>query len=281
VVVPHTKSFSTAQPLQNLPYALIFMTTFEQALIFGAAILAGGLNAIAGGGSFIAFPVLIFLGIPPINANATTTVAMLPGTIGSMTAYRHQLSLRDQDLLVLGATSLVGGILGAIILLKTPQDLFLKLLPYLLLSATLLFTFSQPLTQWLNKLSHKLAPSNRLSKLAMPLFQAAIAIYGGFFGGGIGILMLALLAFMGMENINKMNATKTVLSVLINGIASIPFALSGIIAWEQAIFMGIGASLGGFLSAHYAQKLNPILIRRIVTVAGSTMTIYFFVRTYS
>jgi len=147
--------------------------------------------------------------------------------------------------------------------------------------ATLLFSFSKPLTQWLNQQSQKLSSANGLNRLAMPLLQGAIAIYGGFFGGGIGILMLALLALMGMENINKMNAIKTVLSALINGIAVVPFAMAGIIAWDHAVLMAIGSSLGGYLSAHYAQRLNPILIRRFVMVVGFSMTIYFFIKAYS
>ncbi|AFY73722.1 putative permease [Synechococcus sp. PCC 7502] len=243
--------------------------------------LAGGLNAIAGGGSFISFPALIFAGVSPINANATSTVALLPGSIASVGAYRNQVNWRDPEFLSLVVISIIGGILGAIVLLNTPQNLFVKLLPYLLLSATLLFTFSKSLTQWLKSQTSKLPDSestNSLSKYGMPVFQGVIALYGGFFGGGIGILMLALLSLMGMENINKMNGIKTVLAALINGMAIVPFVIAGIINWHAAILMAIGAGLGGYLSAYYAQKLNPTYIRRFVIFVGFSMTIYFFIK---
>jgi uncharacterized protein len=248
------------------------MTTFQQIIIFGSAFLAGGLNAIAGGGSFISFPVLILVGVSPISANATSTVALLPGAIASVGAYRHQINWREPSFLILVAISMVGGVLGSILLLNTPSSLFVRLLPYLLLVATLLFTFSKSITNWLTK-KHL-----SFSKLGMSLFQLAIAIYGGFFGGGIGILMLALLALMGMENLNKMNGIKTLLAGLINSMAVLPFILAGIIAWEQAIVMSIGAGLGGYISAFYAQKLNPKFTHRLVVAIGFSMTVYFFVR---
>ena len=257
------------------------MNSSQQVLLFGSAVLAGGLNAIAGGGSFISFPALIFAGISPINANATSTVALLPGAIASIGAYRHQLNWRDPEFSSLAGISIIGGLLGSIVLLNTPPNLFVKLLPYLLLSATLLFTFGQPLTQWFKHQTDTSPNSdqpNRLNKYGMPLLQGAIALYGGFFGGGIGILMLALLSMMGMENINKMNGIKTVLAALINGMAVFPFILAGIINWQAAIIMAIGAILGGYLSAYYAQRLNPIYVRRFVIMNGFSMTIYFFIK---
>jgi uncharacterized protein len=248
------------------------MTTLQQIVVFSSAVLAGGLNAISGGGSFISFPALIFVGISPISANATSTVALLPGAIASVGAYRHYLAWRERSFLMLVGISLIGGILGAIVLLKTPPSLFIRLLPYLLLTATLLFTFSSNITNWLK--NQKLS----LGKSGMSILQGLIAIYGGFFGGGIGILMLALLSMMGMEDINKMNGIKTLLAALINGIAIVPFILAGIIAWEQAVLMAIGAVLGGYISAYYAQKLNPIYIRRFVMAIGFSMSAYFLIK---
>ncbi len=254
------------------------MTIAENLLIFGSAVLAGGLNGIAGGGSFISFPTLVFLGIPPINANATNTVALWPGTLASIGAYRHELATQKRDLIVMGSIGLVGGILGALLLLNTSQTVFVKLIPYLLLLATLLFTFSKPITAWVISRRQKFLSTSKLVTFVSPLLQLIIAIYGGFFGGGMGILLLATLAIMGMENINTMNALKTVLTALINGIALIPFILAGIVVWEQAAFMAVGASLGGYLSAHYAQKMQPILVRRFVILVGFSMTLYFFIR---
>jgi uncharacterized protein len=251
------------------------MITFSQIIVFGSAFLAGGLNAIAGGGSFISFPALIFIGISPISANATSTVALLPGSIASVVAYRRQINWKERRFLVLGGISLVGGILGSILLLNTPPSLFGRLLPYLLLVSTLLFAFSKSITNWLAR--------NQIlfSKSGMAVLQMAIAIYGGFFGGGIGILMLALLSVMGMENINKMNGVKLVLGATINGMAIIPFAIGGIIAWEQACLMAVGSGLGGYIGAYYAQKLNPVYIRRFVIAIGFAMTAYFFIKDFS
>lgn len=250
------------------------MTTFQHTIVFGSAFLAGGLNAIAGGGSFISFPALIFVGISPISANATSTIALLPGAFASVGAYRQQINWREPSFLILVGISLVGGILGGVLLLNTSPTLFVRLLPYLLLVSTLLFAFSKSITHWLtdNHIS--------FSKSGMCLLQLAIAIYGGFFGGGIGILMLALLALMGMENLNKMNGIKTLLAGLINSMAVIPFVLAGIIAWEQAILMAVGAGLGGFIAAFYAQRLNPKYIHRFVVAIGFSMTVYFFIKQF-
>jgi len=145
----------------------------------------------------------------------------------------------------------------------------------LLLISTLLFAFSKSIVNWLAR--------NQIlfSKLGMAILQMAIAIYGGFFGGGIGILMLALLSIMGMENINKMNGIRVVLAATINGVAIVPFAVAGIIAWEQAFLMAIGAGLGGYIGAYYAQKLNPAYIRRFVVAIGFGMTGYFFIRDFN
>jgi uncharacterized protein len=250
------------------------MTILEKLIIFGSAFGAGGVNAIAGGGSFISFPALIFVGISPISANATSTVALLPGAFASVSAYRDQIDWDDRSFRILIGISLIGGILGAMLLLNTPQDLFRKLLPYLLLTSTLLFAFSKLLTNWLR------SQNLNLNKWGMAVVQVAIAIYGGFFGGGIGILMLALLSLMGMENINKMNGIKTILAAVINGMAIIPFVLAGIIVWEPALWMAGGAVLGGYASAYYAQKLNPIYIRRFVIAIGFGMSAYFFMRTF-
>ncbi len=165
------------------------MTFLQACLLFIAAILGGTLNSVAGGGSFIGFPALIFTGVPPINANATNTVALWPGSVASMRAYRKELAEQDRKLLlVLGVTSLVGGVLGAILLLRTPQSTFTLLIPYLLLLATLLFTFSKPITGFLRKYIPYKEQSSWPALLVVAFFQIIIAIYGGYFGGGIGIL---------------------------------------------------------------------------------------------
>ena len=248
----------------------------ENILLFLAAVLGGALNSVAGGGSFFTFPALVLMGMPPVNANATNTVVLWPGSLASVGAYRKELATEKHRLLVYGGVSLLGGVLGAILLLHTEQSTFQKLIPYLLLVATLLFTFGGTVAAWIRsrfRISHNLSSRARIGILFL---QLVIAIYGGYFGGGIGILMLALLAMMGMENIHAMNALKTVLATCINGMAVITFIVAGAVIWSKALFMISGAVLGGYGGAYYAQKINPIWVRRFVTLTGSLLTIYFF-----
>lgn len=252
------------------------LTHFHTLLLFSTAFIAGGLNAVAGGGSFITFPVLIFTGVPPIAANATNNTALWVAALASARAYRKDLGIPRRELLLLSATSLVGGVLGSLALLFTSPDVFKKLIPYLLLLATLVFTFGEPLKAWFGRQTQKSSPQSP-PLLRLMLAQLAIAIYGGFFGAGLGILMLATLAFLGINNIHSMNAFKAFLGSCVNGIAIIPFIFAGIIAWPQAVLMAVGGSLGGYLCAHYARRVEPHLIRRVVMIVAFSMTIYFFI----
>jgi uncharacterized membrane protein YfcA len=276
--------------------------TFSQGLIlFCAAILGGTLNSVAGGGSFIGFPALVFTGLPAISANATNTVALWPGSVASVGAYRRELAEQKPALLILlVSTSLIGGILGALLLLKTPPQVFVRLIPYLLLVATLLFALSGPITTKLRGQGLRTAnPSSEdkptplqqsptastLEKtpLSIPMLiglsfaQMVIAIYGGYFGGGIGILMLATLAMMGMNDIHVMNALKTLLASFINGVAVITFIIAGVVAWPQAILMIIGAVIGGYGGAYYARKIKQKWVRLFVIFVGFSMTFYFLI----
>jgi uncharacterized membrane protein YfcA len=252
------------------------LTLIHSLLLFSAAFIAGGLNAVAGGGSFITFPILIFTGVAPINANATNNTALWIASIASARAYHRDLNIEKRQLLLLAGISLVGGFIGSVALLYTSQDLFKKMLPYLLLSATLIFTFSESLKNWL-----QLQNKNEISATP-PLFillisQFAISIYGGFFGAGIGILMLATLTFLGIKNIHSINAFKTLLGSCINGVAIIPFMFANLITWLQVIIMSFGGALGGYLCAHFARRLEPSLVRKFVIVLAFGMTTYFFI----
>jgi uncharacterized membrane protein YfcA len=257
--------------------------TFPQIiLLFVAAILGGTLNAVAGGGTFITLPTLIFTGVLPINANATSTIALWPGSVASMSAYRKELMTQNRTVvIVLAVTSLIGGILGAELLLSTSQSTFLTLLPYLLLLATVLFAVSGPITAQMRKRQKETAEVKtqriwiRLGVIA--ILQFIIAIYGGYFGGGIGILMLATLGLMGMENIHEMNAVKTLLTTFINGVAVIIFIVRGVVEWPQAIVMIVGAIIGGYGAAYFARKIDQRIVRAFVILVGVSMTIYFFV----
>lgn len=254
------------------------LTLVHSLLLFSTAFIAGLLNAVAGGGSFITFPTLIFTGISPITANATNNTALWIAAMASAGAYRHNLQIPRRQLLILCVTSLTGGGIGSVILLYTSADMFKQLLPYLLLSATLIFTFSEPLKMWLQFQSQKSSESQSPPLLMLVIAQLAISIYGGFFGAGLGILMLATLSFLGIKNIHTMNAFKSFLGSCINGIAIFPFMFAGLIAWHQAILMAVGGSLGGYLCAHYARKLDPRFVRIFVIVVGFSMTTYFFIR---
>ena len=255
------------------------MTFLQASILFVAAILGGTLNSVAGGGTFITLPALIFTGVLPINANASSTVALWPGSIASVWAYRKEFAnQRRLVTFLLSITSLIGGILGAELLVRTSQTTFVKLLPYLLLLATVLFALSGPITTRLHRRTTAKNRQSWLTLVGISSLQLVIAIYGGYFGGGIGILMLATLGLMGMENIHEMNAMKTLLTTFINGVAVIIFIIRGIVVWPQAIVMVIGAIIGGYTGAYFARKIDQRVIRGFVILVGVSMTIYFFLR---
>ncbi len=255
------------------------MTLPTLLLLFVAALLGGALNSVAGGGSFLSFPSLVISGVPPINANATNTVALWPGSAASVGAYRRELAVQDRRFVVwMSLISLLGGVLGALLLLRTPQATFSRLVPYLLLLATLLFAFSRPLTTRLRARFSAEAKRSGLALAAAFAAQLLTAVYGGYFGGGIGILMLATLGLLGMDNIHEMNALKTVLASCINGVAVVTFVVAGVVVWPQALLMLTGATIGGYGCASLARKIDPRYVRGFVTVVGAVMTIYFFIR---
>ncbi|HEY7418376.1 MAG TPA: sulfite exporter TauE/SafE family protein [Ktedonobacteraceae bacterium] len=253
------------------------MSFLQLSLLFVTAILGGTLNSVAGGGSFFTFPSLIFTGVPPIQANATSTVALWPGSAASVSAYWNELKKQKASLvIILSIVSLIGGTAGAFLLLGTSQSTFVHLIPWLLLFATVLFTFSTPITALL-RTGVKSGTSWR-SLVGVSVLQLVISTYGGYFGGGIGILMLASLAIMGMDNIHEMNAVKTFLTIVINGVAVIIFVLKGVVFWQQAILMIAGAILGGYGGAYFARKIDQKWVRLFVTIVGFSLTIYFFIQ---
>jgi hypothetical protein len=246
--------------------------------LFFAGVLGGALNAVAGGGSFIAFPALLFSGVAPIAANATNTVALWLGVTASSGAYRRHLDISRRVMIPLAVTSVIGGIGGAVLLLRTPAHTFLRVLPWLMLGATLLFMFGSRLARG-SKGSVAHDASGTAITIAA-LFELVAAVYGGYFGGGLGIVNLAMLAALGMTDIHAMNALKVVLGGIINGLAVVTFVVAGAVAWKQGIIMIAGAIVGGYFGAHYAQKVPQSWIRVFVIVVGTGMTIYFFWRAY-
>ncbi len=254
------------------------MTLSQAIFLFFAGALGGTINAVAGGGSFIAFPALLFTGVPPVPANATNTLALWVGVTASGGAYRSRLNISRRVMIPLVVTSILGGLAGAFLLIKTPAQTFLRVLPWLMLGATLLFAFGKHLTGRISAgISHD---ASRAAIAGAAIFELFVAIYGGYFGGGMGIMNLAMLAALGMTDIHAMNALKVVLGGFINGVATVTFVVSGAIVWPQAIVMTAGAILGGYFAAHYAQKLPQAWIRGFVIVVGVAMTAYFFVRAY-
>jgi uncharacterized membrane protein YfcA len=258
----------------------LFQNIQHPVFLFFAAFAAGVVNAIAGGGSFISFPALLFVGISPIVANATNTAAVWPGTVASTVAYRDEFTAEARRLLPsMTITGIIGGVLGAIILLKTPQTTFLRLVPWLLLGATLLFVFSGRLTKFVRGRAGSGQKSHTRILFVGGLFlELLISIYVGYFGAGVGILFLALLAVMGMEDVHAMNGMKTLLVSVVNGVALVTFIWARVIAWPQAVLMLVGAVVGGYGGALVAKKMNPQHVRWAIIVIGFSMSVYFFVR---
>ena len=254
------------------------MTLGHAILLFLAACGAGALNSVAGGGQFLTFPALIFAGVPAINANATSSVAVWPGTVASTVGYRRELADQRAILLPLAGASVAGGILGAVVLLRTPQATFARLVPWLLLLATLLLIFGGPLVARLRKRLGQSGAPSRGALAGVTVVQLLLGVYGGYFGGGMGFVMLAAMAFMGMDHMHRMNALKTALASCINGVAVATFVLAGAVAWPQAVVMLTGAILGGYAGAHYARRLDPKVVRRFTITVACAMTAYFFLR---
>lgn len=256
------------------------MTPFHAALLFFAAATAGGLNSVAGGGSFISFPTLMFTGVTSTIANATNTTALWPGTIASTSAYRKSISREVvRRMLPLMLSTLVGSLVGAQLLMKTRPATFDRLVPWLLLVGTLFFNFRRQLTGWAGSHHEQKGPS--VAKVAfVTLAQGLLGIYVGYFGAGVGILMLPLLALMGVEDIHAMSGLRTGLVTCGNTVAIVVFILAHAVLWPQTLVMTIGAILGGYAGAYYAQKMHPRTVGHVVLVIGYGMATYFFWRTW-
>ena len=243
--------------------------------LFAAAFVAGALNAVAGGGTLITFPALIAAGIPPIVANATSSVSQWPGYVASSLTFRHELT-GQRAMTGMSIVSLLGGLAGGYLVTIVSPRLFDVLIPWLILLATAMFAFSSPLTRWLGQ--HATAAHRNTG--ALLLGQFLVAIYGGFFGGGMGIMMLALYSLFALDSLTRMNALKTWLSVLISGIAVITFIIAGLVNWPAAIIMLAGTITGGITGARIARRLPALWLKRVVVALGSVLTLAFFWKVY-
>jgi len=244
---------------------------------FGASFLAGAINSVAGGGTLVSFPTLIWLGLDSVTANATSTVAIWPGTVGSAWGYRRELRNAQSRFLLMIVPSLIGGIAGAILLRYTPTETFDRLVPFLILFATFLFMAQE----WVQRqLGTGDAATRQTTKWLVGglLFQLAVGLYGGYFGAGIGILMLAALSILGLQDIHEMNSLKVVLGGAVNGIAAVYFIWARMVYWPYVVIMAVASILGGYLGAGAARKLGRTAVRRLVIAVGLGMAISLFVK---
>ena len=260
--------------------------TWPHVWLLIASMLAGALNAMAGGGSFLSFPAVLGTGMLPIQANATNTVALWPGQFASIAAYWEDLKHNFRLLVPLGTAALIGGLAGGVVLLRTGQSTFLRLVPWLLLVAALLFAVSTPISKWLQRR----AAGREVARLAsgadtpppkpsmIPLFLGMIFVcfYIGYFGAGSGFLVMSLLAIFGVEEINQINALKVVTTCLANGIAVVTFIVEKQVLWKTCLLMMVTAAIGGYFGARYSRRVDARVMRAIVVVVGLGMAAYFF-----
>jgi hypothetical protein len=247
--------------------------------LFVAAAVAGAVNSVAGGGSLISFPALVAFGQPAILANATNTAAIWPGSLSSAVAYRRQAALYRGLLPTLLLPSLAGGLLGALVLVNTPPALFDRVVPYLVAFATALFAFGDRIARWTGAGHSSDGQVTAWGRAWGFVFQLLVATYGGYFGAGIGILMLASLGVMGLRDIHRMNALKTILGTLINVVAFVFFALEGLVVWRLAAVMAAGAIAGGYVGARAALRVDRRHVRQVVIAIGLVVSVWLFVRT--
>lgn len=255
------------------------MTLLHWCTLMGAGLVCGVMNSAAGGGSFVAFPVLLMLGNPAIDANATATVAMFPGTLSAIIAYRQELLAQSQKVPKIILISLLGGGIGSAALLLMSNAGFSKLVPFLLLLATLFFTLRPALMRWVESSSLIDHTGPRFMLFTWAVFLA-ICIYGGFFGAGMGIMLLAALGLMGMHHLHKMNALRSLAGLCSNIIALIVFSMAGFVNWPHALIMGTGAVVGAYVSGRYFIKRPVEWMRLVILVIAWAMTGYFFLRLF-
>jgi len=244
---------------------------------FGAAFLAGAINSVAGGGTLVSFPTLIWLGLNSVAANATSTVAIWPGTVGSAWGYRRELGRAESRYLALIVPSLVGGLAGALLLRLTPPSLFDRLVPFLILFATLLLMAQDPIQRRFKTGGDGSHASLRWWTGGM-LFQLGVGVYGGYFGAGIGILMLAALSVMGLQDMHQMNSLKVLLGGTLNGVAIVYFVANRMVFWPDVVLMAVGAIVGGYGGAGIARRVGGRAVRRIVIFIGFGLALSFFLR---
>jgi uncharacterized protein len=256
-------------------------TPLQLLFLLVAAVAAGAINSMAGGGTLFTFPALLAAGVSPVAANATSTVALVPGSFSAGWAYRSELGNYSRRVLgFLVVPSLLGGLLGAWLVAVAGDALFRRLVPALILGATALFIVQEPLRRWRERRSAEVrqAGFHEVSLWKLGLAQFLVSVYGGFFGAGIGILMLAELGLVGLTNIHQMNGLKNFGAVCINAIAALYFAVGAHVRWHLAGLMAVGAILGGYAGAWLAQRIGQNGVRAVVVATGLGIGLYMLVR---
>ena len=252
------------------------MSFGQELIVFAAAFIAGAINSVAGGGTLITFPVLVWLGRDPVIANATNAIALWPGSLAGVFGFRRELENSKPWIAWLGPFTVAGSVLGAMLLLRTSSETFRAIVPFLILIATLLLAVQEPLAAKLQRLGTA-SPSERFLSvkplIGAMMFLFLVGIYGGYFGAGIGILMLAALGLLGLTDIHQMNGLKNLFAACINGTAAVYFTASGAVLWLDALWMAGGAIAGGYFGASLARKLGRRFVRRFVVAVGLLMAI--------
>jgi len=252
------------------------MTLLQGSLLFGSAVVAGMINSVAGGGTLVSYPTLYWTGVPPVMANATNTLAMVPGAWSSLWGYRREMEQTPKYYVYLLPPSLAGGVVGAVLLQYTPDKTFAALVPFLILFATILFIVREPIQRWLKLGKATDQAVTRQWLIGISFYQFLVATYGGYFGAGIGILMLAGLGIIGLSNIHQMNGLKNLFTSIINGVAALYFIFAGLIDWRSAAVMCAGSILGGYGAAGLARRLGQKFVRRVVIAIGLAMAVSLF-----
>lgn len=250
------------------------MDLWQELVVAAAAFAAGLINSIAGGGTLVSFPALLWIGRDPVLANATSTVALWPASLAGVYGFRRELKGGARLFLLFGAPSLAGGVLGAVLLLRTPSETFARLVPFLILFATLLLAAQEPISRKLGRAED--AKPTRAWWAGAVVFQFLVGVYGGYFGAGIGILMLAALGLLGFSDIHRMNALKNLLAICINGVAAVYFIASGAVNWSDVLVMTFAAIAGGYTGARLAYRLGRRFVRIAVIVIGLVMSVSLF-----
>lgn len=249
--------------------AMPFIIHPSSFIVASAALVAGAINAIAGGGTLLTFPALVWIGRNPIIANATNTVAIWPAGVSGALGFRKDVASLPRWLWLLTLPSLLGGAVGAVLLLHTPERVFARIVPLLIGGATVLLAAQETIARHL--------PHQKATVFAFT-FQFAVGVYGGYFGAGMGILMLAALGLIGLTDLHQMNGLKNILGLCINGVAAVYFIARGAVVWSDVVIMAVFSITGGFLGAKLAKKLGRTFVRVAVVVIGVVMTVALFLR---